>query len=74
MATVEVVGILKDYVKHSPDEIGPLEGKTILEMIRLLGLPGDLVAFVMVDGAQAPKAYRIRPGDSVKLLPFIGGG
>jgi sulfur carrier protein ThiS len=74
VATFEVVGMLRDYVKHGPDQIGPVEGFTVTELIRKLGLPEDLVAFVMVNGQQEPKTYRIRPGDMVKLLPFVGGG
>jgi sulfur carrier protein ThiS len=74
VATVEVVGILRDYVKHRVDEIGPMEGLAIAAVIQKLGLPTDLVAFVMVNGHQKPKTYVIEPGDTVKLIPFVGGG
>jgi len=66
--------MLTGYVKRGPDEIGPVEGITVAELIHKLGLPVDLVAFVMVNGQQEQKTYRIRPGDIVKLLPFVGGG
>jgi sulfur carrier protein ThiS len=74
VATVEIVGMLRDYVKESADQTQPIEGSTVRELIRSLGLPEDLVAFVMVGGQQRPKTYTIQPGDTVKLISFVGGG
>ena len=74
MATVEVVGILGDYMKNEAGSIGPLEGLSISALIQRLGIPEDLVAFVMVSGCQKPKTYTITSGDTIKLIPFVGGG
>lgn len=74
MATVELLGILRDQAKATPEEIGPAEGKTVADVIQALGVPTDLVAFVMVNGRQQPKTYRIRSEDHVILIPLIGGG
>lgn len=71
---IEIVGILKDYVKTSPDEIAPPKGQTVAALIEQIGLPSDLVAFVIVNGRQEAKTYTLKNGDHLKLLPFVGGG
>ncbi len=72
--TLEIVGLLRDYVKVDPRQLENLEGMTVWELLQELGLPSELVAFVMVNGRQKPKSYTISSGDSVKLIPLVGGG
>ncbi len=74
MATVELLGILREQAKAAPEDIGPAEGKRVAEIIQALGVPTDLVAFVMVNGRQQPKTYVIQSDDHVILIPLIGGG
>lgn len=74
MATVELLGILREHAKVRAEDIGPAEGKTVADVIQALGVPADLVAFVMVNGRQQAKTYVIQPEDHVILIPLIGGG
>ncbi|GAB4409573.1 MAG: hypothetical protein Kow00123_22960 [Anaerolineales bacterium] len=74
MATVELLGILREQAKARPEDIGLADGKPVADVIQALGLPADLVAFVMVNGRQQPKTYIIQPEDHVILIPLIGGG
>ncbi|MDH7488889.1 MAG: MoaD/ThiS family protein [Anaerolineae bacterium] len=74
MATVELLGILREQAKVRPEDLGPADGKAVADVIQALGLPADLVAFVMVNGRQQPKTYIIQPEDHVILIPLIGGG
>jgi thiamine biosynthesis protein ThiS len=68
-----LVGLLK---KCGPTQspVTVKAGQTVLEIIEDLGLDPDLVAFVMVNGQQKFKSYRLREGDRVKLVPMVGGG
>lgn len=72
--TVEIVGLLKDYVKVAPEQLETLDGMTVATLLEELGLPSELVAFVLVNGRQKPKSHTLSSGDSVKLVPFVGGG
>ncbi len=67
-----VVGLLKRYAPHPPP--APQPGQTIGELIEELGIPNELVALVIVNRRQQLKSYVLRPGDAVKLAPFVGGG
>lgn len=68
-----LVGLLK---RHGPGDSSFLikPGRTVMEVIEELGLDPDLVAVVMVNGRQRFKTYRLQDGDSVKLVPLVGGG
>jgi sulfur carrier protein ThiS len=68
-----LVGLLR---KYGPARVSrPVEpGQTIAEVIGDLGLNPDLVAIVMVNGRQRSKSDSLQPGDTVKLLPMVGGG
>ena len=72
--TLEIVGLLKEYVKVHPEQLESLEGMTVEALLQALGMPRELVAFVMVNGRQKPKSYTLAPDDNVKLIPFVGGG
>ncbi len=67
-----VVGLLKQYV--SAPLPAPLPGQTISALIAELGIPNELVALVIVNRRQQLKSYVLKPGDVVKLAPFVGGG
>lgn len=74
MATVELLGILREHATARPEALGGAEGKAVADVIQALGVPTDLVAFVMVNGRQQAKTYVIQPEDHVILIPLIGGG
>lgn len=49
-------------------------GTTVIEAVRLAGLPFGEVAFAASDGIQRPLDDPLCPGDSVLLIPPISGG
>jgi thiamine biosynthesis protein ThiS len=68
-----LVGLLKKY-GPAESSVTVESGRTVMEVIEELGLDPDLVAIVMVNGRQKFKSYRLQDGDSVKLVPMVGGG
>jgi len=68
------VGFIKPYfpAETVPVEVG--EGKTTEQVLQELGVNGDLVAMVLINGRQAAKNEPLHDGDVVKLIPFVGGG
>ena len=72
-AQIKLVGILKSYVGGKP-EVRVASGETIRESIKMLGIPSDLVALVMVNHTQQTKDYVVQEGDVVTLLAVVGGG
>jgi sulfur carrier protein ThiS len=70
---IRPLGSLKGYLggrESATVEAGP----SIREAVKALGIPPEIVAFVMVNDAQQPKDYRLRDGDVVELIAVIGGG
>ncbi|MGQ9627838.1 MAG: sulfur carrier protein ThiS [Anaerolineae bacterium] len=67
-----VAGLLKNYLAGPPPE--PRPGQTVQALIEELGLPAEMVAFVLVNGRLRPKSYVLKEGDVVKLAPLVGGG
>jgi sulfur carrier protein ThiS len=66
--------ILAKYAPENPKayEIpGPL---TVEELIHHLGIPEDLVMFVIVNGQMAPLKARLQDNASVSMCPYICGG
>jgi sulfur carrier protein ThiS len=72
-AQIKLVGILKSYV-GGKSEVRVATGETIRESIKLLGIPPDIVAVIMVNDAQQSKDYITQEGDVVMLLAVVGGG
>ena len=72
---VQVVGMLAGYVRPGSLLQGDhLAGSTVEAIIEGIGVPKDLGAFVMVNGAKRDKKYVLEVDDQVKLIPFVGGG
>jgi sulfur carrier protein ThiS len=70
---LRLVGLLQKYgPTEASVQIEP--GQTVRDVVVQLGLNPDLVAIVMVNGRQKSKSQRLEAGDSVKLLPMVGGG
>jgi molybdopterin converting factor small subunit len=51
-----------------------IEGKTVSELLERLDIPSGLVALAVVNGRQRGKEEVLRKGDTLKLLPLVGGG
>ena len=65
--------MLKDYVGGQA-EVGVGTGMTVREALKSCGIPVELVAFVIVNGDQQEKDYRIQEGDIIQAVAVIGGG
>jgi len=71
---------LKCYATLSalqPENAGhfPLEpDETVERLIARLGIPGEEVAVVFVNGRTAPRETVLADGDRVGLFPVVGGG
>lgn len=51
-----------------------IEGQTVAELLERLEIPSGLVAIAVVNGRQQGKEAVLREGDTLKLLPLVGGG
>ncbi len=71
--TVRPLGMLKDYVQGQK-ECQVEAGRSIRQTLAELGIPPELVARVLVNEEQQPKAYVLQDGDLLKLMAVIGGG
>jgi sulfur carrier protein ThiS len=68
------VGFIKPYFPAETVTVEVGEGKTTEQLLQELGVNGDLVAMVLINGRQAAKDELLHDGDVVKLIPFVGGG
>ena len=50
------------------------DGSAITGLIAALGLPGEEVKVVFVNGRSQPFDHRLSPGDQVGIFPAVGGG
>lgn len=50
------------------------EGATVGDIVTKLGIPGNEVTLIFVNGRRADRATRLADGDSVALFPPVGGG
>ncbi len=50
------------------------EGCTIDDVVRLLGIPGDLARVVLVNGREPAPGGRLGPGDVITIYPPLAGG
>ena len=70
---VTVVGLLKNYTEGKSNFDFPT-GMTVLEIIKSLKIPNELVAGVFIDDQAQSKDYLPSDGDTIKLIAVIGGG
>jgi len=70
---VTVVGLLKNYTEGKSNFDLP-SGTSVLEIIRKLKIPRELVAGVFINDQAQSKDYLPSDGDTVKLIAIIGGG
>jgi molybdopterin synthase sulfur carrier subunit len=75
---VRLFANLADYLpagsrgSHASVEVP--EGVTVGDLVRRLGIPGDLPHLCLVNGAEADAGRRLSRGDSVDLIPPLAGG
>lgn len=72
-AILRPIGPLKSYLPGQV-EVEVAAGQSIRAALESLGIPPQLVALALVNGAQQPKDYLLQEGDEVKVLAVIGGG
>jgi sulfur carrier protein ThiS len=72
-AILKPFGILKEYIQGASMVSVP-SNITVREAITSLNIPPEIVALVVVNGAQQSKDYLIQEGDEIKLLAVVGGG
>ncbi|MCL6429627.1 MAG: MoaD/ThiS family protein [Anaerolineae bacterium] len=72
--TIVPVGLLQPLVPRGSTVLRDAAGKTVAEVLAELQIDSDLVAMVLVNGRQTPKDTVLSDGDTVKLIPFVGGG
>jgi sulfur carrier protein ThiS len=58
---------------HPPVDVPLTDGMTLAELTDILRIPGDTEA-VIVNGIYVQPDYLMKPGDHVKIIPFISGG
>ena len=68
------VGHLKEYTQGQERIAVPAEGKTVREILEVLGIPSEVVAAVLIRDILVPKDHVPQDGDEVKLLSVLGGG
>jgi molybdopterin converting factor small subunit len=49
-------------------------GTTLKQLIDRLGIPGDCISFITVNGEKNGWDEKLNPGDKVILFPYITGG
>ncbi|MDI7275304.1 MAG: MoaD/ThiS family protein [Anaerolineae bacterium] len=72
--TIVPVGLLKPHLGEREAVLAEAAGMTVEQVLAELGIQSDLVAMVLINGRQAAKDTVLRDGDTVKLIPFVGGG
>lgn len=50
------------------------EASTVDDVIRLLGIPGDLARVVLVNGRDLAPGGRLTPDDVITIYPPLAGG
>lgn len=66
--------ILAKYAPENPEAYEVPGTLTVKELIQRLGIPEDLVMFVIVNGQMATLKTQLQDNASVSLCPYICGG
>lgn len=70
---VKLFSILKEG-RFEEAEIDLGEGASLDDLLVVLGLAREEVGLVMVNGQSGMYAQPFHDGDTVSLIPFLGGG
>lgn len=57
-----------------PHSINVPEGATVDDALAVLGIDATRAGFVLVNGQQIPYDTPLHDGDSLFIMPFLGGG
>jgi sulfur carrier protein ThiS len=72
-ASIYVTGLLKTYT-NGTNFVEVNSGLKILEILKIIGIPSELVALVTVNDVASTKDYALADGDIVRLYAVVGGG
>jgi sulfur carrier protein ThiS len=72
-ALLRPIGLLKKYVSDQTNLEIPV-GVSVRSALEQVGIPGQLVALVLVNGQSQTKDYLIQDGDDIQILAIVGGG
>ena len=65
---------LSKYLPKDSECLEIPEETTIEKLISDLGIPGDLVKLIFINGKRQDRKYRLKNNDRVGLFPPVGGG
>ena len=65
---------LARYSPKNSECLEIIEHTTVQQLMSDLGIPGELVKLIFVNGKRQDKNYRLKHDDRVGLFPPIGGG
>jgi sulfur carrier protein ThiS len=65
---------LSKYLPRDNDPLEISEHTTVEDLMADLGIPGDLVKLIFVNGKREGRDCLLHQGDRVGLFPPVGGG
>lgn len=71
--TLKLFATLRDFGENIKD-IDIDAGSTPKDVIRVMGLPEDDVAIIMINGRRLKDDVVLNEGDVLALFPAVGGG
>ena len=65
---------LARFLPENAGEFPVKEGTSVEKLMANLGIPGDWVKLIFVNGKKQGREYCLQDGDRVGLFPPVGGG
>ncbi|NOX33776.1 MAG: MoaD/ThiS family protein [Deltaproteobacteria bacterium] len=65
---------LSKYLPERSDYFEIQEKTTVDKLISDLGIPGELVKLIFINGKKKDSKYQLKNNDRVGLFPPVGGG
>ncbi len=72
--TLKLFVTLSKYLPQGNEALEISEQTTVEDLMADLGIPGDLVKLIFVNGKRENRDCLLRQGDRVGLFPPVGGG
>jgi sulfur carrier protein ThiS len=72
--TLKLFVTLSKYLPQDNEALEISEQTTVEDLMADLGIPGDLVKLIFVNGKRENRDCLLRQGDRVGLFPPVGGG
>jgi len=73
VVNVKLVGLFKTG-RFRQRDLPCQEGSSIQEIVEQLELPEQHLGIILLNGCHASSETRLKPDDSLVLLPFVDGG